>query len=208
MRNINILNPKSYLLNLKSSIIFSNGKNNAGFTLVEMITAVAIFSIVMVMGMGALLNVLSANKQSQAIQTAVNNLNLAMEMMSREIRTGYNYHCGDGGNYTISDDCEGGDNFIAFEPYNGDINFSDDQVAFKFESGRIWKSVDGGNTFLTITSEKLILEDLYFVVTGSDSSDGKQPKVLIMTKGYVGERIKGKTSFNLQTTVSQRMIDY
>ena len=95
-------------------------KASKGFTLVEMITAVAIFSLVMVIGMGALLNVLHANKQTQAIQTAVNNLNLAMEMMSREIRTGYYYHCGSG-DYTLTRDCLVGDSSIAFDTMKSDI---------------------------------------------------------------------------------------
>jgi len=179
-----------------------------GFTLVEMITAVGLFSMVMVVGMGALLNVLNANKQAQAIQTAVNNLNLAMEMMSREIRTGYDYHCGGLGDLSTTRDCLGGENLIALEPYNGDINSSNDQVVFKFQNGRLFKSVDTGVSFLPLTSEELILEDLYFVVVGSAKADGVQPKVLITAKGYVGEREKGRTFFNLQTTVSQRMIDY
>lgn len=183
-------------------------KTNKGFTLVEMITAVALFSVVMVVGMGALLNVLNANKQAQAIQTAVNNLNLAMEMMSREIRTGIDYHCGEVGEYTSTRDCPGGDDLIAFEPYNGDVNSPNDQVVFKFLNQRIYKSTDSGASFLPLTAEELILEDLYFVVIGSDKGDGVQPKVLISAKGYVGEREKGRTSFNLQTTISQRMIDY
>ncbi|MBU4536792.1 type II secretion system GspH family protein [Patescibacteria group bacterium] len=209
-----ILNPKSYFKSvcrqagLKSNIFFNVWKKNDGFTLVEMITAVAIFSMVMVVGMGALLNVLNANKQAQAIQTAVNNLNLAIEMMSREIRTGYDYHCGELGDLSITRDCLNGENLIAFESYNGNVNSSNDQIAFKFESGRLYKSVDTGVSFLPLTSEELILEDLYFVVVGSAKGDGVQPKVLITAKGYVGNREKGRTSFNLQTTISQRMIDY
>ena len=182
-------------------------KASKGFTLVEMITAVAIFSLVMVIGMGALLNVLHANKQTQAIQTAVNNLNLAMEMMSREIRTGYYYHCGSG-DYTLTRDCLVGDSSIAFEPFDGDVFNPNDQVVFRFDNNGIYKSVDSGANFLSLTAEELILEDLYFVVTGSDINDLIQPKVLIVAKGYVGEKEKEKTYFNLQTTVTQRLIDY
>jgi|FLOH01.1.fsa_nt_gi prepilin-type N-terminal cleavage/methylation domain-containing protein len=202
------LNLKSYILNLKSSINFFDKKINAGFTLVEMIVAVALFSLVMVIGMGALLNVLNANRQAQSIQTAVNNLNLAMEMMSREIRTGYYYHCGDTANYHVPRNCSNGSSFMAFESYKGDINNSSDQIIFKLFNQRIYKSVDSGTSFLPLTSEKLVLEDLDFIVVGAPKNDGKQPKVLIIAKGYVGERLKERTYFNLQTTISQRMIDY
>ena len=186
----------------------NKNKFKKGFTLVEMITAVALFSIVMVVGMGALLNVLNANKKSQSIQTAVNNLNLAMEMMSREIRTGYNYHCGDIGSYEVARNCSNGEDFIAFEAYNGNVNNSNDQIIFKFYNNRIYKSLDSGGTFLALTSEELVLEELSFIVVGAPKGDDLQPKVLIIAKGYAGDREKEKTYFNLQTTVTQRMIDY
>ena len=186
-----------------------------GFTLVEMVTAVAIFSMVMVIAMGALLAVLNANKQNQAIQTAVNNLNLAMEMMSREIRVGYTYHCGEG---TIADpiietkNCGiNGESYIAFEAFDGDPNDDSDQVIFKLENGRIQRSDNSGTNFLYLTARDVVLERLVFYVVGTDITDDIQPRVLINLGGYVdlgsvGDR--GKSYFNLQTTISQRLIDF
>ncbi len=183
----------------------------AGFTLVEMITAVAIFSMVMIIAMGALLAVINANKQNQAIQTAINNLSLAMEMMSREIRVGYSYHCGEEGTITEPLDCEEGDDYIAFEAFDGDPVNPDDQIVFKLEGTRIKRSDDGSGTFLFLTAPVVVLEELKFYVAGSSSSDDIQPRVLISASGYVdlgsiGER--GKSYFNLQTTASQRIIDF
>ena len=194
--------------------IFSTGftpldkKYLTGFTLVEMITAVAIFSMVMVIAMGALLSVLGANKQTQSMQTVVNNLGLAMEMMSREIRTGYVYHCGDSGDYTQPQDCLNGENFIAFESHSGSPSDPDDQVIFRLRDGQIQKSTDGGNTFLNLTSPELILENLSFCVVGSDPDDTLQPKVLIIVNGYVKRGTGMPSYFNLQTTVSQRILDF
>jgi len=191
---------------------FSNIKNKNrfinGFTLVEMITATAIFSIVMVMAMGSLLNILNANKRSQGIQTTVSNLSSVMDMISREIKTGYNYHCGLSGDLSLTNDCSSGGSAIAFESYNGDSNLSSDQFVFKEDSGILYKSTDGGFNFLALTASSIILEDFYFVVYGSSSLDNIQPKVLVVASGYVGEKIKDRTRFNLQTTISQRVIDY
>ncbi|MFH1402347.1 MAG: type II secretion system protein [Patescibacteria group bacterium] len=187
----------------------NKNKFQTGFTLVEMIVAVALFSIVMVIAMGALLNVLNASQQSQSIQTAVNNLNLAMEMMTREIRTGYDYHCGSEGTYTSPKDCLTGENFIAFEPFDGNPASPNDQVVFKYENKQIWKSTDGGVTFATLTSPELHLERLLFIVVGSENVD-IHPKVLIVVGGYAGDenREKGRSYFNLQTTISQRKIEF
>ena len=189
-------------------------KSDAGFTLVEMITAVAIFALVMTMAMGSLLTVLNANKQNQAIQTAVNNLNLALEMMSREIRVGSKYHCGSDTPYTTAKDCTTGGSFISFLSYEGN------QVIYKWVDddgvGRIARSEDGGASFLYLTSKGIDLEQLTFYVKGTDlkptgGSDDIQPRVLISVGGYVdlgsvGDR--GKSHFDLQTTVSQRLIDF
>lgn len=183
-----------------------------GFTLVEMIMAVAIFSMVMVVGMGALLNVLSANRQAQAIQTAVNNLNLAMEMMSREIRTGYDYHCGDcsGATCIVTKNCDD-DSSIAFESYKGSVSDPDDQIIFRFENGILEKSVNSGADFQPLTPEVLDLTGSYFAVSGAtkEAAGNKlQPKVLIVVKGVVINEKGDGSSFNLQTTISQRAIDY
>jgi len=184
---------------------------NAGFTLVEMITALAIFSIVMTIVVGALLSVLGANRQSQSIQVAINNLNLSLEMVSRELRMGHNYHCGNVGAYDEAQDCVNGADFIAFEPYNGNPSSSDDQVHFWLQGGRIMKSTDNGVSALPLTSPELVLEGLQFYVAGTASADKIQPRALITMDGYVdrgsmGDR--GKTYFNLQTTVSQRLMDF
>src|SRR3989344_5136440 len=64
---------------------------NAGFTLVEMIVAVALFAIVMVVAVAALLSLTAANRKAQAIQSVMNNLNIAVDGMVRNMRMGTNY---------------------------------------------------------------------------------------------------------------------
>ncbi len=65
----------------------------AGFTLVEMIVSLMIFSIVSVVALSALVKIVSANKKAQTLQSAITNLNFALEAMSREIRVGADYYC-------------------------------------------------------------------------------------------------------------------
>ena len=68
-------------------------KSQRGFTLVEMIVSLAIFSVVAVVALGALAKIISANQKAQSLQSAMTNLNFALEAMSREIRVGTNYQC-------------------------------------------------------------------------------------------------------------------
>ncbi len=64
-----------------------------GFTLIEIIVSLAIFTVVAVVAVGAFLKIIDANKKAQTLQTAMNNINFALESMVREIRVGSNYYC-------------------------------------------------------------------------------------------------------------------
>jgi prepilin-type N-terminal cleavage/methylation domain-containing protein len=73
----------------------SHKTNNHGFTLVEIIVSLAIFSVVSVVAVGALLKIVDANKKAQSIQSAMTNLNYALESMSRELRVSNVFYCDD-----------------------------------------------------------------------------------------------------------------
>lgn len=76
-----------------------NMKKNQGFTLIEMIVSLGIFSVVVTMTVGALLVLISGNQQLQGEQNAMTNLAFAVDSMTREIRTGSNYVCVGQANY-------------------------------------------------------------------------------------------------------------
>lgn len=64
-----------------------------GFTLIEALVSLGIFSIVVVAATGVILSIISSNKKNQAISSVVNNLNYSIESMVRDIKTGYRYKC-------------------------------------------------------------------------------------------------------------------
>jgi type II secretory pathway pseudopilin PulG len=66
---------------------------DSGFTLVEMMVSIAIFMVVAVVAVAALLKIVDANRKSQTLQDAVNNINFAMDAITREIRVGSTYDC-------------------------------------------------------------------------------------------------------------------
>jgi prepilin-type N-terminal cleavage/methylation domain-containing protein len=70
-----------------------------GFTLVEMIVSLAIFSVVAVVALTALMSIMSANRKAQTLQSSITNLSYALEAMSREMRVGTTYYCDVGTNY-------------------------------------------------------------------------------------------------------------
>ncbi len=64
-----------------------------GFTLVEMMVALMIFSIVAVVALTALVRIIDANKKAQTIQDVVVNMSFTLESMTRELRSGSSYYC-------------------------------------------------------------------------------------------------------------------
>ena len=178
-----------------------------GFTLIEIMVSVAVFSIVMTISSGSLFSVLDANAKSQSQKSVMNNLNLALEGMSRNIRVGTNYHCGSGGNLYDKADCQDGAELFAFEGPSGDVNVSGDEVVYKLDGSAIMRSTNGGGSYTAITALEVVVEDLKFYVTGTSATDVLQPRVIIVVVGYAGVQEKIRTDFNIQTSVSQRQLD-
>jgi len=184
-----------------------------GFSLIEMMVAVALFAVVMVISTGALLSLIDATRKAQALQSVMNNLNIALDGMVRSIRMGSVYHCGNLGTLSDPRDCQNGNTFFAFESFGGDTSTISDQWIYNFTTdsngvGRIYKSVNGGGTWFAVTTPEVEIEDVNIYVTGTNPGDDNQPKVVITMKGTAGaEKAKTRTTFSIQASATQRLLD-
>ncbi len=194
---------------------FWYAKSGAGFTLIEMMVAVSIFAIVMLVGVGALLSLVQANARAQAINSVINNLNAALESMSRSIRVGTIYHCEASeippvpSVLAVSKDCSsGGGVLLAFEGSSGDPNNPDDQVVYRLKGTQLERSLAAGanGTFVVVTAPEVSIREFDFYVTGSTRGDGVQPRVLVRIQGSA-EVPGGETTFTVQASVVQRLLD-
>lgn len=185
-----------------------------GFTLVEMLVAVAIFTLIASFALGAVVSIFDANRRARSSKTVVDNLNLAIENMARTVRFGNNYHC-DASDSPLSnpDDCNdntpatGGSEFLA-------VQFKGSTVVYRLCGTAIYKS-DTGNTGCSgadtgpITSADTTIERLRFYVFGTqDNPSVTQPYVVAVIKGYVGNKPTVQSKFSIETTMSQRELDY
>jgi prepilin-type N-terminal cleavage/methylation domain-containing protein len=176
-------------------------KYNKGFSLIEMLVAVAVFAVMATISAGALLNASDSQQKILAIRVTQDNLNYALDVIGKEIRTGSSYHCG----LDISLvplDCPSGGSSFTF------LNASDQTVTYRLNSQRLEVSKDGGANWQFLTSSDLIIIDqLSFYTVGAPANDGLQPRVTVVLRGIAGLKEKIKSRFNIQTTVSQRILD-
>ena len=172
--------------------------NKSGFTLFEMIVSLGVFSIAVLMILSSLLSITGAQKKAITLETVEDNLRFAIDSISKEVRTGYDYDCGGGGTPL---NCTSGSSILAFTNANGV------PVVYKLENQAIQKSIDGGANFFNITGSDIKVNLMTFYVTGV-GQDNLQPKVTIIIKA-VSETGQEKTGspFNVQTTVVQRQLD-
>ena len=169
-----------------------------GFTLIEMIVSLGVFSVVVTTAVGAMLVLISTNQQLQAEQSVMTNLAFALDTMTREMRTGFNYYCDDQPNYSA-----GGPNniFTDGNDHEGEVgtgvrdcasgrpgNRQLQGVSF-YEGGDSLTGVTGGRRILyfydtvaktiyrrvgnddaqAIVSSGLVIQNAEFFVTGSQS---------------------------------------
>jgi prepilin-type N-terminal cleavage/methylation domain-containing protein len=208
----------------------------SGFTLIEMIVSLGVFSIVVTMTIGAMLVLVSNNQQIQGEQSVMTNLAFAMDTMTREIRTGYNYYCVSAGDNsgannifndakeaeTIVDEqtqsCPGGrgndKQFQGLSFYEGGDSITgsvDKRILYYFDEDEntIMRRVGNGDA-QSVVSSGLVIQDAQFYVTGTDDlstgGDIEQPTVTIYIKAQEKGAATDKTYY-LQTTVTQRTLD-
>ncbi len=80
-----------------------NQKNyRKGFTLVELLITVALFTIIIAIAVGTFTNALRTQRQVSSLISAESNVSLSLEQMARDIRTGYLF-CNTPGNTDVTD---------------------------------------------------------------------------------------------------------
>jgi len=160
-------------------------KKQEGFSVIEMIVAVAVFAVALTVSLTGFLNVSNIQKKAESFRTINDNLNFTLETITRDIRTGSEYYL-----YSPSEiEFKSGENKGIIYRLSG--------------SGQIERKIVDETDFLALTAPELKITKLLFDVRGVGLGDGLQPLVIILIKGTAGEE-KGKSEFNLQTTVSQR----
>lgn len=203
---------------------------NKGYTIIETMIAISIFIVIVMAGMGALLNANFVHNKSADMRSIMDNLSFIMEDMSRNLRTGYDYKCLANGttpnaatvsSIPVTSSCADSGGGIIFEQQNGvredpevpgNENTGDQWVYYvgpnsSGTKSRLFRSTDGANSFIALTPDEVDITFGSFVVSGAEPPpNARQPFVQINLVGEI--MYKGTpTPFSLQTSVSQRRLD-
>lgn len=177
-------------------------KNHKGFTLLEMIVSIGLFTVILFISSSAFLAVLNADRKSRATRTAMDNLNLSLEDMSRRVKTGTTYNCGGGAG--VADCVAPGLNSIAFTEQDGTT-----RTIYRLQTDAFGKKFierERSGVVLRATAPEIDISNLAFVVGGTTVGDIVQPYVIILVNGTVsGGSVS--SSFKIQTMVTQRAYD-
>ena len=169
-----------------------------GFTLIELIVSVGLFSIVMMLVGGAYLVMIGSTRQAQAISSGMDNLSFALETMTRAMRTGGGYVCGGSGTscvlqtsfqfvntvgHTITYQRATGTSCGTSNGYNGCLQQTD------------------GTTGVTsvLTDPSVNITSLKFSATGMhtyrNGQDVDQPYVTVIVQGNISQGPTAKAKF-------------
>ena len=200
---------------------------NGGFSLLEMLVALAVFSIAIFISTGMLLTLSQAQEHATAFQNLQDNMRFALDSMSKSVLVGKNYRCfaaplsdppgfsiadansnGDLDGLEIADNCNFGSGVstFAYQSFPTTGYPLGRLIVYQMSGAKIMRSVNNGN-FIAVTDPLLQVDRLMFYATGVAANDQYQPKVTILIHAFLPVRAGNTIDLNLETTVSQRRID-
>jgi type II secretory pathway pseudopilin PulG len=157
-----------------------------GLTVVELLVAAGIFSIVIAVLTSAFVSTFRGQRNMFSFLQLQNNIRFALETMGREIRTGTQFSVPSPGRLRF-------------------VNDAGETVKYCFVGGSIRRQTGSASCSISspsITSPGVNIERLEFILTGANIRDGIQPRITILIRAS-----SGVFSTNLQLTVTQRELD-
>lgn len=168
-------------------------RTHRGYTLLEMIVSVGIFSVVMLVATAAYLTLIHLDRQSRATTDVMSNLSFAVDSMSRAIRTGSDY-------------CVAGCTSSRFSF----IDSEGRRIVYAYTGGTITQQVESGAPAAIVDSRITVPSDglrFYRWGTAPGAADG-QPRITFVIKGsVVPEPGAAPVTFVVQSGATQRLID-
>jgi prepilin-type N-terminal cleavage/methylation domain-containing protein len=161
-----------------------------GFTLIELMVSVALFSIVISIAVGGFVRTIRTQRQIVSLLSANSNVSLVLEQMAREFRTGENFIVGAPGRLTFT-------------------NARGESVTYCLDAEAVNRSVNSpcGPGGQKITADNVAVSYLAFSALGHLPGDTYPPRVTVSLGVRAKEIGVDAVVVDLQTTVSARRLD-
>lgn len=202
-----------------------------GFTLVELLVATSVFVFILTIAADSLFSAQFINVKLQKTQVVLDGLNLATEVMVRDIRYGSEFNCStigpsptalrNGCPYSVGAPVGTALIFKPAVPLQGTLNARYDRVAYYLQNNAIYKNeYPYGNAPRTyqITSNDVTITTIGFYSVGVNSMNGSsdvgnqtdtdQPMIAVMISGMTKASNPGQSvSFKTHTSATARVLD-
>lgn len=193
------MNNKLTIYNLQST-----SYKKEGYTLIEVLVAIAMFSIAITISTSFFISSFKSQNRALSIRETIDNTSHVVEYIARALRMARKDKDGSciaaGTNYEITQGGKG----IKFENYQEPPVC---QELYWEVNNRIYESKDGADG-LPLTSSDLEVTLFQFRLSGESQSNDEQPRVTVLLeiakKGPSGLTF---TKTRTQTTISQRNLD-
>jgi prepilin-type N-terminal cleavage/methylation domain-containing protein len=190
-------------------------KSKKGFTLIEMMVAVAIFSLVMGTAATLLVSSMKAQRRSLSYQQLADQVSFATEYMSRSARMAkkelfdHTYTClsSSGANF---ENPGGDDSRLRFIKFDHEAE-ADVCQEFYLDGGQLMEYkrnlATGEEETMPLTSEQLEVNSMTFRLSGETQNDNIQPLFTVFWDIEGIGKEDEKASLDIQTSISQRNLD-
>ena len=192
-----------------------------GFTIVELLITVGLFTIIIAIAVGGFTNALRTQRQVSSLISAQSNVSLVLEQIARQVRTGYlfcntlnNTQAVAGGNpngaaadcgctLTVSPDPNGFWTCNALDFYDAESN----HLVYFLQNGALMETNNA--TTQSVTGDAVSVKYLQFHLYGQVENDQIPPRITIsigIAPSSTDPAVMNNVS-SLETTVSARTID-
>lgn len=172
--------------------------HTSAFTLIELMVSIALFAIVVTIALGSIITIADSNKKARSLMSVMNNLNFAVDSMTRSFKSGDIEN--------VSPVITPGSSCFTTE----EINYSNASnpfdrrlVQYCVEDGRLTKKIDSARP-VPLTSDDVDIKFAEFKLYGGPD---EQPLLSIILEGEVKISEKVSSEFTIHTSVNQRKLN-
>jgi prepilin-type N-terminal cleavage/methylation domain-containing protein len=167
-----------------------NKKRMGGYTLIEFLMAIAVFSLIMGSAVQIFSSTIKSQRRSFAVQKILDQTSFSLDYLSRAVRMAKT------GTIQLTRAGQG----IIFQTQTG----VSQEIFF---NGQQLQVTESGNTE-NLTSTDVQIESFKISISGEVIGDYAQPKVTVaLSASTTGEKMEEITNIKVQTSVSQRNLE-